>query len=171
MAGGGYATPSQCASCLLKAKSWQPAGLCTAPPLLGPKAAAPPPTMPDYYTCLAASPSQAATSYCPACLLAGGAQPGRACSGDARAQGRGVPGRTDVLYDLLRAGGGHQLARQPVWARPGLGDGGGGSGSGGGGGAGDAALLAEFRRECRVVRQAMQGDLVKALGSGLVWGI
>jgi hypothetical protein len=89
--------------------------------------------------------------------------------------------QTDVLCDLLRAGEGSQLSKQPLWARTDLGDGGGGGGGssgcggsgsnsagGGGGGAGpgDAALLGEFRRECRVVRQAMQGDLVKVRGRG-----
>jgi hypothetical protein len=86
--------------------------------------------------------------------------------------------QTDVLCELLRCGEAPSLARQPLWARTDLGGGGGlGPGGGGGGGglgpggvsqgggqggaAADAALLAEFKRECRVVRQAMQGDLVK----------
>jgi hypothetical protein len=62
--------------------------------------------------------------------------------------------QTDVLYDLLRRGAAPGLAAAPLWARRDL--------------AGDGALLAEFKRECRVVRQAMQGDLVKvgACGTG-----
>ncbi|GBF91278.1 2-phosphoglycerate kinase [Raphidocelis subcapitata] len=60
--------------------------------------------------------------------------------------------QTDVLHDLLRRGAAPGLARAPLWARGDL--------------AGDAALLAEFKRECRVVRQAMQGDLVKTLSDG-----
>jgi len=72
--------------------------------------------------------------------------------------------QTDVLCDLLRAGESADLAREPLWSRPDLGAGSGSGGSRGGGEGhqgGDAALLAEFKRECRVVRQAMQGDLVK----------
>lgn len=80
--------------------------------------------------------------------------------------------QTDVLCDLLRAGEAADLARQTLWARADLGAGGGGGGgdgaaaggSGGGKGGGNASLLAEFKRECRVVRQAMQGDLVKVRG-------
>lgn len=90
--------------------------------------------------------------------------------------------QTDVMCDLLRASDACPIARQPLWARTDLGSGSsgtqaaaGGAGSSGGeggeggaagavgaaGGVGDASLLAEFKRECRVVRQAMQGDLVK----------
>jgi hypothetical protein len=78
--------------------------------------------------------------------------------------------QTDVLCELLRCGEAPSLARQPLWARTDL-AGPGGGGPGGVGGGGDAALLAEFKRECRVVRQAMQGDLVKVgfLGGVVGW--
>eukprot|EP00879_Flechtneria_rotunda_P008427 GHRR01008828.1.p1 GENE.GHRR01008828.1~~GHRR01008828.1.p1 ORF type:complete len:921 (+),score=400.41 GHRR01008828.1:941-3703(+) len=59
--------------------------------------------------------------------------------------------QTDIVYELLRAGGDSPLAAQPLWSRPGL---------------SDAALVGEFRREARVVRKGMDGDLTKTLSDG-----
>jgi hypothetical protein len=52
---------------------------------------------------------------------------------------------------LLRAGPDSPLHPVPLWARPGL----------AGGRCCDAALVREFRREARVVREGMEGDLIK----------
>lgn len=54
-----------------------------------------------------------------------------------------------AALQLLRAGGDSPLQPQPLWCRPGL---------------SDAALVGEFRREARVVRKGMDGDLVKVGG-------
>eukprot|EP00775_Hariotina_reticulata_P011609 gene11609-11753_t len=59
--------------------------------------------------------------------------------------------QTDVIYELLRAAGDTPLSQQPLWCRPGL---------------SDAAVVGEFRREARVVRKGMDGDLVKTLSDG-----
>lgn len=69
--------------------------------------------------------------------------------------------QTDVLCDLLRARGAPGLGAAPLWAR-----GDAACSAAGSSGGGDGALLAEFRRECRVVRRAMQGDLVKVRRRG-----
>jgi hypothetical protein len=53
------------------------------------------------------------------------------------------------LLQLLRAGGDSPLHAVPLWCRPGL---------------SDAGLVAEFRREARVVRKGMDGDLIKVRG-------
>ncbi|WIA30378.1 hypothetical protein OEZ86_000464 [Tetradesmus obliquus] len=59
--------------------------------------------------------------------------------------------QTDVIYELLRAGGDSPLHATPLWCRLGL---------------SDAGLVAEFRREARVVRKGMDGDLIKTLTDG-----
>jgi hypothetical protein len=51
-----------------------------------------------------------------------------------------------VVLQLLRASGDSPLHGTPLWCRPAL---------------SDAALVAEFRREARVVRKGMDGDLIK----------
>lgn len=56
-----------------------------------------------------------------------------------------------VLAQLLRAGPNSPLHPVPLWARPGL----------AGGRCCDAALVREFRQEARVVREGMEGDLIK----------
>lgn len=53
---------------------------------------------------------------------------------------------TVPLMQLLRAGPDSPLARQPLWCRPGI---------------VDRGLVGEFRREARVVRKGMEGDLIK----------
>jgi hypothetical protein len=53
---------------------------------------------------------------------------------------------TAIMLQLLHAGGDSPLHGTPLWCRPGL---------------SDAALVAEFRREARVVRKGMDGDLIK----------
>ena len=52
------------------------------------------------------------------------------------------------MLQLLRAGGDSPLHATPLWCRPGL---------------SDAGLVAEFRREARVVRKGMDGDLIKVI--------
>jgi hypothetical protein len=59
-----------------------------------------------------------------------------------------------VVLQLLRAGGDSPLHGTPLWRRPGL---------------SDAALVAEFRREARVVRKGMDGDLIKVGIDEHVW--
>lgn len=54
-------------------------------------------------------------------------------------------------HQLLRAGPDSPLHPVPLWARAGL----------AGGRCCDAALVREFRREARVVREGMEGDLIK----------
>jgi hypothetical protein len=56
-----------------------------------------------------------------------------------------------VRPQLLRAGPDSPLQPTPLWARPGL----------AGGRCCDAALVRELRREARVVREGMEGDLIK----------
>lgn len=55
---------------------------------------------------------------------------------------------------LLRSGPDSPLHPVPLWGRPGL----------AGGRCCDAALVREFRREARVVREGMEGDLIKVRG-------
>jgi len=52
---------------------------------------------------------------------------------------------------LLRCGPDSPLHPVPLWSRPGL----------AGGRCCDAALVREFRREARIVREGMEGDLIK----------
>lgn len=56
-----------------------------------------------------------------------------------------------VPVQLLRSGPDSPLHSAPLWARAGL----------AGGRCCDAALVREFRREARVVREGMEGDLIK----------
>lgn len=64
-----------------------------------------------------------------------------------------------LAVQLLRSGPDSPLHPVPLWARPGL----------AGGRCCDAALVREFRREARVVREGMEGDLIKVSeGQGMV---
>lgn len=58
--------------------------------------------------------------------------------------------QTDMLHELLRLGGSGLVPEESIWHRR----------------LGPAGLLAEFESECRVVRQAVAGDLAKCLGDG-----